>query len=425
MGKIPRALVVEDDARMRRIVTKVLTGCGFIVRAAVDGLDALNAFRASREEPDLVCADIRMPNMDGREFAKRLRHDGVDVPIVFVSGVLTKDQEGYREKSHVWLVSKPFSPTQLAEVVKEMLAKPRPSLAPRGAAPPVKSAAELPPLPAAQPKGYEAAEFPTTAKPPGLVVPRAPDQPFARPAAAGAAPAAGAAAPAAPRSKKEHETTVIFLKPTSAAEVPAAQSGLGRVGPAPAAPAAAGPKPKARPLINVERRIREPGDGRPAKPGAWTPRLIIWPRSAGAEAAKGWVAAVAGALSRFTAAEKVGCYALAAARPDEQLRLWRMRANVNLDAKLLEAVLERALKATLLLAPAGLPAGAFDAALKAKHLDRANLLPLGAALADLDCSGPVPVVEITFLRGETAFLRALHEECLRTGQAMQRSEWKP
>ncbi len=151
---------------MRRIVTKVLTSCGMMVRAASDGVDALNAFTSGRGEPELVCADIKMPNMDGKEFAKRLRQQGVSVPIIFVSGTIQKAQEGYRGKSHVYLVAKPFSPAKLAEIAKEMLAKPSPQVGPRLKPPPVQQAEQLPPLPQEPPRGYESREFPAQKIPP-------------------------------------------------------------------------------------------------------------------------------------------------------------------------------------------------------------------------------------------------------------------
>lgn len=159
MAHLVRAMVVEDDPRIRRIVTKVLTSCGIMVRAASDGVDALNAFTQGRNEPELVCADIKMPNMDGKEFAKRLRQQGVGAPIIFISGTIQKAQEGYREKSHIYLVAKPFSPAKLAEIIKEMLAKPKPQVGPRLKPPPVQRPEQLPPAPKQPPRGYDSGEF--------------------------------------------------------------------------------------------------------------------------------------------------------------------------------------------------------------------------------------------------------------------------
>ena len=160
MGHLTRAIVVEDDPRMRRIIAKVLTSMGMVVRAASDGLDALNAFTESHAEPDLICADIRMPNMDGKELARQLRHRGVGVPIVFISGTIAKEQEGYREKSHIYLLAKPFSPISLTEIVKEMLAKTRPAVGPRVQVKPVIARSNLPVIPLSPLKGFDSGEFP-------------------------------------------------------------------------------------------------------------------------------------------------------------------------------------------------------------------------------------------------------------------------
>ncbi len=152
-------MVVEDDPHMRRIITKVLTSCGMMVRAAGDGVEALMAFNQSRHEPELICADIKMPNMDGKEFARRLRQQGVNVPIIFISGTIPRGGEGYREKSHIYLMPKPFSPVRLAEIVKDMLAKRRPSVGPRIALPKPGDSGQLPPLGGGSTSGYESGEF--------------------------------------------------------------------------------------------------------------------------------------------------------------------------------------------------------------------------------------------------------------------------
>ncbi|GEM_PF-888923 len=489
LAHIPRALVVEDDARMRRIVAKVLTGCGMIVRAAGDGVEALNAFRASREEPELICADIRMPNMDGREFARRLRHEGVDVPIIFVSGTIAKDQEGYREKSHVYLVSKPFSPNDLAAIAKDMLAKPRPRLGARSVAAPLGGPADLAPLPPdpSSTTGFSPEDFPKKAKSACLVVPQSPDRPFSgggqAPAVDGEAPALQPqplpqpASPGGRKTKKAHETTVIFLKPISATEVPSASQssfGLrresGEEGPAPAAaqsttpakssaapeakvpvppatkgavaPAAGVPAVSAAPVppsgaaaaaaaspvrnVNVERRIYESDVPGQSKPGNWIPRLIIWTEESDREAQRLWCEIVASALGTIQAAGGLQAFAFAAAPANEApKRRWRVRAGVRIDGALFQAILTRKLRGLLLLAPRELEAGVFDQFLSAEHLDRGNVLTLGSILADLDCTGREPLAELTFLKEETAFLHSLNAACGRNGCAMRRAEWKP
>ena len=76
-------LVVDDDESIRDMVTSVLRSVGYSVRAAADGEAALAA--AAAERPALVLLDMRMPRVDGREFARRLAERGTRPPIIVMT----------------------------------------------------------------------------------------------------------------------------------------------------------------------------------------------------------------------------------------------------------------------------------------------------------------------------------------------------
>ncbi len=70
-----RILVVEDDFTCRRLLQKLLSEYGDC-DIAVDGEEALDAFKIAWEEGkpyDLVCMDIMMPNLNGKEALKKIR----------------------------------------------------------------------------------------------------------------------------------------------------------------------------------------------------------------------------------------------------------------------------------------------------------------------------------------------------------------
>jgi DNA-binding response OmpR family regulator len=67
----PRVLVVEDDDNIRDLVDIVLSTAGYEVLTAPNGAAALQLIGQTR--PDLVLLDMRMPVMDGWEFARRYR----------------------------------------------------------------------------------------------------------------------------------------------------------------------------------------------------------------------------------------------------------------------------------------------------------------------------------------------------------------
>lgn len=85
-GKI-RALVVDDSALMRNLVSKMLQAAGDIevVGTAMNGEFALQ--KVERLEPDVAVLDIEMPVMDGIEFLRERRSRSIDVPVIVLSSV--------------------------------------------------------------------------------------------------------------------------------------------------------------------------------------------------------------------------------------------------------------------------------------------------------------------------------------------------
>ncbi len=78
-----RILVVDDEQKMRRLLEMALRGMGHEVVQARDGREALEQF--DNQPFDLVLTDMRMPNMDGMTFLRRLRERGHDVPVVVLT----------------------------------------------------------------------------------------------------------------------------------------------------------------------------------------------------------------------------------------------------------------------------------------------------------------------------------------------------
>ncbi len=116
----PRLLVVEDDASLRRIAEYRLSEAGYVVTVAADGDAGLAAF--SRDAPDLVITDLRMPGLSGEElFAEMMRRDPA-VPVVVMTGHGTV--EGAVEALHRGVadyVTKPVSWDEMLVVVRKEL----------------------------------------------------------------------------------------------------------------------------------------------------------------------------------------------------------------------------------------------------------------------------------------------------------------
>jgi DNA-binding response OmpR family regulator len=105
-------LVVEDDPDLLALMEMILSDAGHRVRTARDGGAALLAVAA--EMPGLVFLDMRMPGMNGWDFARefRARH-GRAAPIVVVTAAENAKQRAEEIGADGWL-AKPFD---LAEVL--------------------------------------------------------------------------------------------------------------------------------------------------------------------------------------------------------------------------------------------------------------------------------------------------------------------
>lgn len=145
-----RILVVDDEADMRLALTNVLTRNGHQVAEAPEGEAALA--QLSRERPDLMLLDMRLPGMDGIQILKRVKEIHPDLPVVMVTGYGSVDSaiEVMRLGASHYL-AKPFSNKELLESVERILQgrkMPVPAGRPEPAAmPAVPDADDAPPLP--------------------------------------------------------------------------------------------------------------------------------------------------------------------------------------------------------------------------------------------------------------------------------------
>lgn len=121
MAKI---LIAEDEPDIRELVAFMLRFAGYEVLAASNGEEAVQA--ATREIPDLILMDVRMPRMTGYDACRLMKAnpDLRDVPVVFLSakGQESEIQSGLEAGAEEYLL-KPFSPDELTNRVRSILSK--------------------------------------------------------------------------------------------------------------------------------------------------------------------------------------------------------------------------------------------------------------------------------------------------------------
>jgi diguanylate cyclase (GGDEF)-like protein len=115
-------LVVDDDPFIARLLEIELKAAGYDVRVASDGQQALAA--AQERPPQLVLADVMMPNMDGFELTRRLRQDPrtatVSVIMLTARGLSADKLEGFAIGADDYIV-KPFDTPELLARIRGVL----------------------------------------------------------------------------------------------------------------------------------------------------------------------------------------------------------------------------------------------------------------------------------------------------------------
>jgi DNA-binding response OmpR family regulator len=121
MAKI---LIAEDEPDIRELVLFMLRFAGYEVVAATNGEEAVQT--ASRELPDLILLDVRMPRMTGYDACRLMKANPAlrDVPVVFLSakGQDSEIQTGLDAGAEEYLL-KPFSPAELTNRVRGILSR--------------------------------------------------------------------------------------------------------------------------------------------------------------------------------------------------------------------------------------------------------------------------------------------------------------
>ena len=123
-GDGARLLVVDDEPNITDLLSTALRYTGFEVAVADNGRDALA--QAASFRPDLIVLDVMLPDLDGFEVCRRLRNDGMHVPVLFltardatehkVSGLLLGGDD---------YVTKPFSLEEVVARVRAVLRRSR------------------------------------------------------------------------------------------------------------------------------------------------------------------------------------------------------------------------------------------------------------------------------------------------------------
>jgi DNA-binding response OmpR family regulator len=105
-------LIVEDDARMQKVLRRLFAAESFVVESATDGVMGIERFHAI--SPSAVVLDLMLPGLSGREICKRVKKASPRTPVIVLSAITeVADKVLLLEIGADDYVTKPFSPREL------------------------------------------------------------------------------------------------------------------------------------------------------------------------------------------------------------------------------------------------------------------------------------------------------------------------
>ena len=117
-------LLAEDETEVREFTKNLLKDFGYKVITADDGQDAINKFKAYKNEIQFVLLDVIMPNKNGKEVYDEIKQISPDIKVLFMSGYPADiiQKHDIIEKGFAY-IEKPASPTKLLRKIREVLGK--------------------------------------------------------------------------------------------------------------------------------------------------------------------------------------------------------------------------------------------------------------------------------------------------------------
>ncbi|MFN2487281.1 MAG: response regulator transcription factor [Acidimicrobiia bacterium] len=124
MSEAARLLVVDDEETLAEMLGTALRFAGYDVELASGGIEALKAVKD--DPPDLVVLDVNLPDLDGFEVCRRLRRDGHEMPLIFLTARdgIADLRSGFHHGGDDYL-TKPFSLEELGLRIEALLRRTR------------------------------------------------------------------------------------------------------------------------------------------------------------------------------------------------------------------------------------------------------------------------------------------------------------
>lgn len=114
-----RALVIDDNTTVRRMLRDIVTSFGYSADVAADGPEAIALFEQNRY--DVVLTDLLMPRMSGWQVLEAVRERDPKTPVIIVTGSHVYADDQRITQPGVTLVAKPVEMRSLREALSRVL----------------------------------------------------------------------------------------------------------------------------------------------------------------------------------------------------------------------------------------------------------------------------------------------------------------
>jgi DNA-binding NtrC family response regulator len=120
-----RVLIVDDDGEERQLLAEALSGEGYGIETAADGIYAFEKMKVF--EPDVILTDLNMPRMDGFEMLTQLRRHQMAIPVIALTGFgsLEKAVSVVHDLKAFWFLEKPVKMGVLLALLERAAAQSR------------------------------------------------------------------------------------------------------------------------------------------------------------------------------------------------------------------------------------------------------------------------------------------------------------
>ncbi len=117
-GEIPSGnesvLLVDDDVMLGNMLNTMLTTLGYTVTYCSSSIDALQLFEKDREKYDIIITDETMPLLKGSDFARHIREQDENIPIILCSGAIEDTLKDQLNNCVTTVLEKPLKREEIA-----------------------------------------------------------------------------------------------------------------------------------------------------------------------------------------------------------------------------------------------------------------------------------------------------------------------